>query len=597
MAMSTFNPAHLPGKRIVIAGDGPMALIAAIKLKQAGVNDVTLAGMRLGEFTRSGDYRESIYYTVCDAVFPLAIENTHDRHIKDLERQLFAHAQALGVSLLKMNFIGFSRQRKIVLGDSDTREEIHADIVFDITGTRRAVIKAHNQCHPSGPRFEINPVATDIHTDFAFVRAYMHEDDIQPVTRPYDFEPTPETYVLAMDVLQKMGWDSYAIPLMYGNTFPRPGTPIRKTNLYFQIPSGLPDEQLLPFLEVLLKLYGYAPRENRNLTLHKPSRKYPHKQIMSRFHIAPHQTSPGCFPGDEDTPAVFHAGDATADLPFIIGRSLQKGIARFLDMLSTFSISDGEIRSIDLIKFKEFYQEGLSQHESNIHFFRELMQRPLWRAWMQDDRLLDVYRNAYTNCRSAERKPVIELCLNKLFTFIAKRLTAKAVNYLRTAADNITGFTTDETVLRQLEDVEIWLQDAEAYQCYADVPAELREPVTQAFCEMAERYKKLGSYYFTLATPDFESAFRYFKRAKNIYALYAPDDHQARLALYAYLFLIACKQRLPETTRTLRDEFKERLLPHVSGRDQFRHLLDKIDIYIAMSMKNTEADTGLRHRL
>lgn len=105
MPRSTANIIPVQGKDIVIIGDGPIGLLAALLLKLNGVASVTLVGPRLGEFARSGDINPKVFKTAEAAIAPLTVKPSETYHLKDIERQLYSHAQDLGITLLKKNLI------------------------------------------------------------------------------------------------------------------------------------------------------------------------------------------------------------------------------------------------------------------------------------------------------------------------------------------------------------------------------------------------------------------------------------------------------------------------------------------------------------
>ncbi len=411
----------LHGKDIVIIGDGPMGFIAAIKLQQCGVKNITLVGPRIGAFTRSGDYKDGMFEAVAAAIEPLPLVSTSTRHIKEIERQLHPHALNADISIIKKKLIGFGGKRHLLLADENAEQQmIKADVVFDCSGTQRAAIKLFNAQSQSETKFSIQPEDVIPHKAHAFIRALVDVNDMGALVDPFNFVPDPLAYTLAMAELHQLGWRGYAIPLIYANTFSRPGTDIRKANIYLQVPEEFiadktsKTEKILQFAKVLLKLYNNGDRAPE-ITLHAPSKKYPAKPVVSGFYIDPHQTTPGCYLGDEEYPAIFHLGDATADLPFLLGSGLKNGLARLTNIIKTFTIQDGAIRFIDLGQFDEYFKTGLREHQSALALYRRLLlERPRWVSWMQPAKLIKIYTTAYEGCSDKAKKEVIRQGLERL---------------------------------------------------------------------------------------------------------------------------------------------------------------------------------------
>ena len=122
------TPTDFKAKTIVLLGDGPMALIAAVYLKNMGVQDITVVGPHLGEFHRSGDFHREVFPAVSNAL-NISIIPTNSRHIKDVERQVYEHAQTagLGITFIKQKFLGFERDRKIRVSNTGQMDEKMGD--------------------------------------------------------------------------------------------------------------------------------------------------------------------------------------------------------------------------------------------------------------------------------------------------------------------------------------------------------------------------------------------------------------------------------------------------------------------------------------
>ncbi|MBS0351790.1 MAG: hypothetical protein JSR33_11525, partial [Proteobacteria bacterium] len=130
-----------PNGALVFIGDSTAALLNAIFFAQRGVKNISVIGPRLGEYTRSGDLIPEVFEKVSQLIAPLEVIPSEGYHIKDIERQMYKHAKKMAIQFIKSSFSHFGPKRQLILKSGAA---IHADILFDCTGTRCAVLKKFN---------------------------------------------------------------------------------------------------------------------------------------------------------------------------------------------------------------------------------------------------------------------------------------------------------------------------------------------------------------------------------------------------------------------------------------------------------------------
>lgn len=354
------NTITLEAKEVVVIGDGPAALVAAIQLNQANVN-VTLVGPRLGKYVRSGDHVPEVIDVINQSITPQKIINTPSRHIKDVEKQLYLIVEKLGIPQIKAAFYGFVSANVIAIkGENNQIKHIPAQLLYDATGTARAVIKKANETDAHHPKFTLTPIEGNPHKSYALIRAIMSNKDLDAFEavryNPNDLPPL--AYVDAMEKLHALGWKNFSPPHLYGNILPKkirnPNDPenpaefkidqdFNKVNLYFQIPDTMErQEDILRFANILLELGNTLPENLESpcsLKIQDESKKSG-KPMVSRFEVDPVIVTPGYYLGDEIIPPIFHIGDATCNLPFVSGQGIIRGISRYNILTSALTYKD-----------------------------------------------------------------------------------------------------------------------------------------------------------------------------------------------------------------------------------------------------------------
>lgn len=138
--------------KAVIIGAGPIGLIAAIKLKKMGVENVTVYDPRAGTYTRPGILNDDDFSNTSETigenqnnptVSPPSLKGQAN-HIKMLERQLFQVATSLGIHFEKKAFQDLSENGISVNDQKGNKEAVACDMIFDASGGKRMVVEAVN---------------------------------------------------------------------------------------------------------------------------------------------------------------------------------------------------------------------------------------------------------------------------------------------------------------------------------------------------------------------------------------------------------------------------------------------------------------------
>lgn len=579
------NKSNLPinAKDIIIVGDGPAALVLAIRLKQKGL-DVTLIGPRLGEYTRSGDYVENVFSDISEAIKPLAITTTENRHIKDIEKQLHQHAEALGIRFIKSKFTKFSTNHHLILSDGTS---IHADVVFDCTGTKREVINDFNQRCDGGVRFSINPSMTLEHPTYSFIRASMPYDAIDSISSWALFKPHehialikmyPVPYALTMEALHQLGWKDSILPYAYANPLSK-----NKANIYSQVPENIEKQDIPKFIRILIEFCNYTVNDTYNVpfALMHDSKKFgPQKSNLSKFPIEPNTTTPGFYIGDEQYPMIFHAGDATADMPFISGKSLRLGIKRIMDMTDSFVIEDASIKEFNVSRFDLTFLQNLLLYDKHLQNFKSNLDAK-YQQIKEKLNPIQIYQSAYTECQDEESKEIIKSAIKRMQGEDAYHLFLQGNQLLSKFSDDKTGFNTKHFyLLEELNRCIDYFNHAAILTEF--MTAEQQKEMHSVIQDMAERCKKVGSHYFS--TVKFALASKYYKFALKIYDTFFENDYyEQKLALYSNLIIASAKKNEVNDIIVMFDTMHEKLLPKINT-EKNTSILDKIYFNVSSAM-------------
>ncbi len=453
---------------VYIIGDGPEAHLTAIKLKQKGMKNVVMIGMRFQAFTRSASFNLEVFDRISASIAPLEIKPSDSFHIKDVERELHPHAKELGVQLIDGKFDGFeNRQLRIIDQQKLFFIPIQRnDLVVDCSGVARAALKSINEKHKKAPVFQFTAIDENSHKTYASIRMYFTPDLFKLSTQEEPINFNPVSYALAIEELRALGWNSYAVPYCHRyrqlSKFELLDKSLEKFVLYFQMPELRLDEknqkdaQRIAILvaKILLKLFRNNPDDcsEPSIVLHKKSNKYPHKQAISVFTVDPYQTTPSYYEGDEEVPLTFHAGDSTLSMPFVMGRGLICGIERTEALIEALTICDGFIKDIDYLQYDLSSSTHLLKHSSEVKSFFEFEKGRIQQC---NEQARHLYTAGYHACKNPINKKIIKVGLERLNQEFLANFHQRVHAYLGGITDQQTGFKfnifTKDELIQKLE--------------------------------------------------------------------------------------------------------------------------------------------------
>lgn len=351
-------------------GDGPAAMITCIKLSLLGVKHLTLVGPRIGNYIRSGEFNREVFEQVNAAISPLTITIPNEygssaNYIRNLEKQLYAYVQQLNINCIRKKFetcVGHTLIKLINPLDLTDSEIIAADLVFDCTGSKRAVIKNINQTLQQ-PAFQITPLS-----DFSFTFAMARFD--YSLKDGSGIKWAKNTVIEDLSLLLKLhrlGWPFFVLPVFYHFDWESSNS---KQNLYFQCPdNATPDDvqKMATLMEDHYSLHFNNEKIDSIRFFHAPSKKHPDKKITSTFKFAPRLTTPCFYPGDQLSPFVIPLGDSLLDVPFIFAESLITFTKVLKQLASSLIIENAVITAFDL----NYEQQVEKQLTSPINKIKE----------------------------------------------------------------------------------------------------------------------------------------------------------------------------------------------------------------------------------
>lgn len=347
-----------------IIGDGPGAYFAALMLKQKGMKNVVVIGERFGKFTRSAGLSQRVFKRI-RKMLRLPIRLTASAHIKDIERGLYAAARQQDITFITGKFINFNNQQLIVnqkVGETLQMSTQDNDIIMDCTGTSRSVLKNVNENNEERPPFETEILQSNSFQSYCSIRAYQTPEILKVKNEYYNAheEYNPVSYVLAIEALRKLGWESYALPIC--ESYRQENS---KCHIIFQIPEMKEDKSKeekekrgIEVAKILIKCFRGNPNDHSTpiINLLKNSRKHPGKPVISIFKVIPTITTPSHHEN------ISHHFDATLPISFITGRSFDNGMKRFGKLAEAMIVKDGEV-TIDWEKYDAAVAPLLAEHK------------------------------------------------------------------------------------------------------------------------------------------------------------------------------------------------------------------------------------------
>jgi len=371
----------LNAKNVVIAGAGPIGLIATIVLFNRGMKNITLIDQWMGECTRAHEVLIGTYDEVKAIISPFKlVYGPHDgihAQFKDMEKQLYDIVKSLGISLIKKNFHYYSSARKIVIIEKDSAEteeiELTDNYIFiDCTGDARAALRQYNkqQSEPGSPHFMIEPLtSTQEPKMFAKMRVIGDQKAFMKFNKGSleSFQSSIENYFLLKGELDKMGWGEAQLPWTAAITRPKKKSAQTKGHVYMELPQkcldnylkdkkSITEQDIIQYSKLLFKLTNNTMDE---IKFELQKTKKPNKKMISTFVSNPQKTNPPFLLENKEYPFMMHLGDASVTLPFYRGIGLLWGVMLLRDILNFFEIEDGIIKVIHTKKWYDHYKDNL----------------------------------------------------------------------------------------------------------------------------------------------------------------------------------------------------------------------------------------------
>lgn len=440
----------LNAEKIIVVGDGPMALAKAISLKQQGL-DVSLVGTRFDKFTRSGDHAaEFVTEELSKLIYPEKIIDMPSRHIKDLERQLYDIVKKLNIFIyedyLFCDYVISEEKtdKKWIEIENQTdhsRKRIPADLVYDCTGTARACLNALNKIKKDTFIFQeipgIYPFSAQVRVLFT-----QKEYDILKTYILNEFKiKNSLIYALGREKLQALGWKYFRLPFFYGNAVIfNKKEDSHKVNIYLEIPEELMEKsgekkdpaitaKIYEFTQIMLMIIRGDSTDLSlpPLKIHKETKKINiHKPMISSFPVKPVYTTPAFFLGNENLPATFHAGDCSLNMPFFTAHGITDGANREYELKPAFVIEQHAIRGIKPKQYQHTYKE-LTDKSIILMYSQNHTVRT---ADITEEQARIHYQKAYEEC-SEEDKRKLRPSLEKLnfIKLISLRAPLEALSF------------------------------------------------------------------------------------------------------------------------------------------------------------------------
>ncbi|MDR3491875.1 MAG: FAD-dependent oxidoreductase [Gammaproteobacteria bacterium] len=527
-SLDTITSAEHPMKHVVVVGGGPIGLLVACKLKQLGLDSVTLIDHRAGTYVRSSDYVNDVFH-VFTQMLGLPVTASKGRHIKDIERELYKHAASLGVTILNCKFKDFDGLGLKIQDSEEKTSTIPCDIVIDCTGNTRAVIHKVNEHFPQDPKFTLSPNVILTNPYHMHARIKIDNNYYFP---PREYQNVNSIdYIKKVESLRRLGWNEFVLPYHYVNKFPSKN----KANLYTEAPANLLPEQYQEWAQAVFELNNimHSPFE-----LHKDSKKYPNKKTISYFKMQPQKVEPAYFYQEKKYPIVFHAGDATCEGVYVMGIGLIYGTQRVTCFLNSLIIKDNEIVQIKIQDYQKSLTEMLKRHSNSVNkTVKEVLNERLIKDYTQ---LHEKYSDAYKKATTPQDKKVIESELELINIDYKEQLYQNAIRLMTPIKQEDTGFDLSkinakidiDTIFKSLNDA-IQLPPL-------TLPAD-KVKIRLALLDMAKRCQLLAKNLYEQAK--YGLAEKYFSMSLNIYSTYFTDKYREEVSvLYSNLMILKNKR-------------------------------------------------------
>lgn len=360
-------------QNIVFVGASIAGLSGAIELKKRGLNP-TVIDPRAGNYTRPGTIDLPIFDKLQEDVAPdgKTITASSSRHIKDAERELFRISQEMGINVQRKKFDYFNRDGSLQVTDSETqkKETIPCDLVFDATGSRRSVIAEVNG--QTGGFFRIESLDENPMKNHFIAYVEMTKEDIFSFYKPLPRKNDPVFHVFMLEKLRSdFGWTELRAPYFKVKPLNK-----NKVCIYTEHPPELTPGKYEQWIKAVLVLT--TGKEDIDFRQVKESKKYTQKPRFNPFLVSPHkveQVYPGSTEQGSLLPMVVPIGDAQIEPDYRMGHGIVSAVNRFKAFSTSLEIH-GDTVSVDLAQYQEKVSEPMSSHEKVIQkFYQKLVQK------------------------------------------------------------------------------------------------------------------------------------------------------------------------------------------------------------------------------
>jgi hypothetical protein len=575
-------------KKVVVIGDGPIGLIAALVLKLKGIN-VSLVGSYLDDFTRSYNVSKVSWEKVQELIAPFKLVIPEETlHLKEMERQLYDFIIQLKIPIFKKQFHSFAPGRKIILVDKNSSDQkvdpkdkkgeqlLEADMVIDCTGTKRAVIKEYNKFRNGEVFKEVMDESTI--KRYGSLRTISNElVRFQLDTYCKKFEqksPNPICYALAMEELREQGWDSFKIPVINQKVSPnKKSFSSSKYHLVMQIPnqslaenkqiqneSSFTQDKLIKYAKTLYKLVGNDPSKEYKITMQDKSKKHTKKPMFSIYDSFSSYVIPAFDGGNEDCPFLLHLGDASHNKFFQEGSGVYYGVVRMIDTLAALIINDkGLITGI----FGEALNQRHHQVVADDFASKEIDKflQKIYQPWTEE-RHRKMYEDAYAQCQNVKDREKIknglirqvrEILIKEKASLVTEDKIASIPQHLDSLALNIALNEMKNQLsnsLKRLSGIE---------KCEY-LPPEDKKNIDEMALQITVSYKTIGSRYYQ--KKNINPAIQCYETALSL-SKQCDYPVTESLALYSNLLITHHMKKSYDKMIQLADEVEAKIFPRV----------------------------------
>lgn len=393
----------------VIIGAGPAGLYTAIKLTQAGLQNIVVFDLRAGVYTRPGNLDRGVFQLVGEGI-GLSFNLGQFCHIKDLERALFSKAQELGITIEKKQFIRLHQDSTVpgvVVANIDGVETfVAADHVFDCTGSQRVVVHAVNRICPDSP-MQLKTVSDVLLPDHFLAYVRISEEYRSQLKMPREYLTILRerldalAYAQSMLKLMSFGWREFVLPRCYAYPFGK-----GKTCLYLHAPPHLLKEQYDSWVQTVLECY-LSPISYEHLPV---SKKYASKPRFVPFKVTAKSLRDVSYKG-KNLPLVVALGDAQIDSEYALGHGIYNGISRIDALLIAMTIEKGDIQRFNSLLYLQEIRGLLYVHKEGIIKEATKQRQVLLKA---EERAPLQFRQAWMASTDDLEKSAMNTVLNKI---------------------------------------------------------------------------------------------------------------------------------------------------------------------------------------